>query len=189
MNTTTETTPRIFLTDYASYNNGTQFEFGHWVDLTDFSNEDELNDYIRDHFAECDEKSPLDEFGSIREEIMITDFEGFPREFYSESMSFEDLYLWINADEHAKRGAQFLFENGNYSKFSDCLEYGEDVCMYEYNRDSDIYDIFEMFYPEAEEQERANPYLTIDYDQFRRENFTEFEYEGETYLVDDNSIR
>ena len=36
MKTTTETQPK-FLTDYASYNNGTQFEFGHWVNLEDFS--------------------------------------------------------------------------------------------------------------------------------------------------------
>jgi hypothetical protein len=88
MNATATTTAKIFLTDYASYNNGTQFEFGHWVDLADFNDADELNDYIVNHFAECDETSPLD---SPREEIMITDFEGFPEEFYSESMSFEAL--------------------------------------------------------------------------------------------------
>jgi hypothetical protein len=41
--TTTGTAPQIFLTDYASYNNGTQFEFGHWVDLSEFSDADEFN--------------------------------------------------------------------------------------------------------------------------------------------------
>jgi len=93
---TTSTTPKIFLTDYASYNNGSQFEFGHWVDLTDFSDADELNDYIVNHFAECDKKSPLD---SPREETMITDFEGFPEEFYSESgCNFEKIFKYIELD-------------------------------------------------------------------------------------------
>ena len=48
---------KIFLTDYASYNNGTQFEFGHWVDLDQFDDADELNDYIEDHFEQADKKS------------------------------------------------------------------------------------------------------------------------------------
>lgn len=100
--TTTDTAPRIFLTDYASYNNGSQFEFGHWVDLTDFSDVEELMQYIRDHFKEADEQSPLD---SPREEIMITDFEGFPEQLYSEAMSdtdFEKIYKLL----------AFMEENG-----------------------------------------------------------------------------
>ena len=90
--------PRIFLTDYASYNNGTQFQFGHWVDLTDFADASELIAYITNHFKECDEKSPLD---SPREEIMITDFENFPKSLYSESMNksdFEEVYKYIEID-------------------------------------------------------------------------------------------
>ena len=58
---------KIFLTDYASYNNGTQFEFGHWVDLNKFDDVEELNDYIQEHFENADNESPLDDFGSTRE--------------------------------------------------------------------------------------------------------------------------
>ena len=90
--------PKIFLTDYASYNNGSQFQFGHWVDLTYFSDADELMEYITNHFEECDEKSPLD---SPREEIMITDFVNFPKYLYSESMNtedFEKVYKYIELD-------------------------------------------------------------------------------------------
>jgi len=84
------------LTDYASYNNGTQFEFGHWVELSQFSDADELQEYISNHFAECDKKSPLD---SPREETMITDFEGFPEEFYSESgCNWEKIFKYIEID-------------------------------------------------------------------------------------------
>lgn len=92
---------RIFLTDYASYNNGSQFEFGHWVDLADFDSADELNEYIQDHFNEADKKSPLP-CGTPREEVMITDFEGLPESLYSESnMNFEQLFnLFDYLDEN-----------------------------------------------------------------------------------------
>lgn len=89
---------RIFLTDYASYNNGTQFEFGHWVDLSQFDTADELGEYISNHFEEADRKSPLD---SPREEIMITDYEGFPEELYSESMSFDTLFEFFERAENS----------------------------------------------------------------------------------------
>ena len=64
----------IFLTDYASYNDGSQFEFGHWVKLNQFEDADELNAYISKHFKNADKKSPLG-FGSIREEIMISPYQ------------------------------------------------------------------------------------------------------------------
>ena len=85
---------KIFLTDYASYNNGTQFEFGHWVTLSDFSDAEDLKEYIKDHFREADLKSPLD---SPREEVMITDYENIPSFLYSESgMQFEIIYSLID---------------------------------------------------------------------------------------------
>ena len=82
---------RIFLTDYASYNNGSQFEFGHWVDLSVFDEADDVYEYIEAHLAEADRVSPLD---TPREEYMITDYEDFPEYFYSECMDFYDLFKW-----------------------------------------------------------------------------------------------
>jgi hypothetical protein len=41
---------KLFLTDYASYNEGSQFEFGHWVDLTEFSDSSDFLDYIKTTF-------------------------------------------------------------------------------------------------------------------------------------------
>lgn len=98
MTTNEVTTAKVFLTDYASYNNGSQFEFGHWVNLSDFSDASEFLEYVSNHFQECDSKSPLD---SPREEMMITDYEGFPAFLYSESMSESDLekiYKYIELD-------------------------------------------------------------------------------------------
>jgi antirestriction protein len=128
--TTTTTEARVFLTDYASYNNGTQFEFGHWVDLNQFGDAEELNDYIRNHFEECDKSSPLDNYDSIREEPMITDYEGFPKAFYSESMSFENLFEYFERAEQSHFDTEVIeafAEHGNYSiedidTFFDALE-------------------------------------------------------------------
>jgi antirestriction protein len=121
------TESKIFLTDYASYNNGTQFKFGHWVELNQFKDADELNEYINNHFQECDETSPLD---SPREEMMITDFEGFPEAFYSESMSFKRLFQYFERAENSGFDIEIIeaFASlGNYSledadSFFDALE-------------------------------------------------------------------
>lgn len=115
--TTTTDTAKIFLTDYASYNNGTQFEFGHWVDLSDFSDADELMQYISDHLAEADKISPLP-CGGVREEIMITDFEGFPKVFYSESMwenEFEKLFEYLSLDEYDRKLIEMYADATGYS--------------------------------------------------------------------------
>lgn len=127
MKNSENTSAKIFLTDYASYNNGSQFEFGHWVELSDFSDAEELNEYIVNHFAECDEESPLD---SPREEVMITDFEGFPEAFYSESMNFESLYNYFKRCESCYLDTEIIeaFASlGNYNvtdvdSFFDALE-------------------------------------------------------------------
>lgn len=173
-------TPQLFLTDYASYNNGTQFEFGHWVDLTNFSDADEFMEYIKNHFSEADEKSPLD---SPREEIMFTDYEGLPKQLYSECMSFteiEKLFEFINLEDYEKVKVAYLLNEGNDIGYA--LSNFEDVICYEYD-DKLKYHLFEEFYPDAEKAESSCPYLEINYDRFIDDNFTDFEYEGIDYLI------
>lgn len=125
---------KIFLTDYASYNEGTQFEFGHWVDLYGFTDASDLMEYIRDHFEECDKESPLD---SPREEIMITDFEGFPESLYSESMGEEDFEkLFALAEWMEREGLENLDnedENLLYIWNEYCSENGWDGEIYPYD--------------------------------------------------------
>lgn len=153
---------QIFLTDYASYNNGTQFKFGHWVDLEQFSDASELMDYIKNHFEECDEKSPLDEYGSKREEIMITDFEGFPKDWYHESMGesdFEKVYAYIeisndrlpdddDVDEWISLHNQYCQEKG----------YGDDEI---YENDEDFFQTF--FADRIDEAVRATQFGRYHY--------------------------
>ena len=151
---------RIFLTDYASYNNGSQFEFGHWVELEKFDTADELYKYIKNHFAEADKKSPLDKYGSQREEIMITDFEGFPNEIYSESMNFNHLYEYFERAEncgysneiikaYASLGVygldnidQFFqsLEESYCGEFSNDVEFADDYCeMHGLTKDHEVF--------------------------------------------------
>jgi len=141
---------KLFLTDYASYNNGTQFEFGHWVDLNDFSDASEFFEYIGKHFKDCDAKSPLDEFGSKREEIMFTDFEGFPRSLYGETMS----------EEEVQKIYAYTEEFEDYSG-SDWLQLHSEYCS-ENSIENDIFDFsdpeefFETFFSgRTEEAVRA----------------------------------
>lgn len=122
---------RIFLTDYASYNNGSQFEFGHWVDLYGFTDASDLMEYIEDHFAECDKESPLE---SPREEIMITDFEGFPESLYSESMGLTDFEkLFALAEWMENEGLE------NLDNYDDNLLYVWNEYCRENRIDSEIY--------------------------------------------------
>jgi hypothetical protein len=181
----TSDSPRLFLTDYASYNNGTQFQFGHWVDLDDFADEVEFSEYITKHLAECDKKSPLG-FGSIREEPMFTDFENFPRELYSESCSpsdLEALFTWINLEDDDKIKVEALMSVHGYD-MEYCLDH-LDNCHLTEETDNAKYELFEMFYPEAEQIENSNNYVSIDYDRFIRDNYTRVEIEGTTYLLED----
>ena len=172
----TETTPKIFLTDYGSYNEGTQFEFGHWVELSQFDSVEDYAKYEKKHFENADKKRPL--FGGIREEVMITDFEGFPREFYSESsMDFERLFNWINASSEEQ-----IIMDLKLQKFGDS-ESTEEIHFY--CGTTEDHELFEMYYPESDELTKNNPYLQIDYAGFVRDCFTAYTVGENTYYVED----
>ena len=177
--TDTETTPKIFLTDYGSYNEGSQFEFGHWVELSQFDSVEDYAEYEKKHFENADKKSPL--FGGIREETMITDFEGFPRAFYSESsMDFERLFEWLEMDENEKESLEVAMQY--FSTIEEAFEKREDLHFYQ----GEAWEIFDQFYPEVEEITNKNPYLKVDYDQFLKEGFTPYTTEaGNTYYIAD----
>jgi hypothetical protein len=115
---------------------------------------------------------------------MFTDYEGFPKQLYSESMGGEDierLFEFIALDEYDKPKAAYLIDNGE-----DFDNY-DNIYMREYDGSNRVkWDLFEEFYPEAEILENSNPYVEINYDAFIRDCFNEFEYDGTTYLVYSN---
>lgn len=173
-------TAKLFLTDYASYNDGSQFEFGHWVDLDQFSDAQEFSDYISNHFAMCDAKSPL--YSGKREETMFTDYEGFPAELYSESMSpseMENLFTYLNLDKYDLLQVNIYLEVTGYD-FEYCLEHFED--MFYFDKDN-AYDVMFELYPQLEEVSNMNiPGVIISEEDFTRD-FAECEVEGVTYCV------
>lgn len=182
---------KLFITDYASYNNGTQFQFGHWVDLADFNDADEFQQYVSDHLKQADEDSPL-LCETKREEPMYTDYEGFPESLYSESMcgkELKELFEYIALDKHQQHAYEYATTDLGYCHDTAIINV-DDICFWAVgnNKRQTIYHIFEELYPEAEKAEQSNPYLTIDYDQFERECLNEFTaIDGTEYLVLNNN--
>jgi hypothetical protein len=179
---------KLFVTDYASYNNGDQFAFGHWVYLSNFSSVESFKEYTTDYLSKADQKHPLS-CGSKREEPMYTDYEGFPESLYSESMSDTDLgklFEYLELNETQKRGYQYLAVDKGYDH-SDAIRDADDVVMYEIcakGKQHLVWTIFEEMYPDAEKAEQSNQYLSIDYDKFEREQLDSFTDEsGYDYLV------
>jgi antirestriction protein len=83
MNTQNTTTARLYVGTYAKYNNGSIG--GEWVDLEDFADATEFYDYC--HKLHSDEEDP---------EFMFQDFEGFPKDLYSECGNVEAIYEYLD---------------------------------------------------------------------------------------------
>jgi len=118
----------LFITDYASYNEGTQFEFGKWWSLDDYLDAEDFKDAVQEYFKEADEKRPLDEYGSKREELMITDIElnqdqlseGIG-DLYQESYSdkyIEELYTLLEMADKTQYDIDFLIEVKSHFGYS-----------------------------------------------------------------------
>lgn len=133
--------PKLFLTDYASYNEGTQFEFGHWVDLTDFTDAEEFFDYIREHFEKCDNESTLP-CGTPREEIMFTDYAFFPALLYGESLSTEEVQKIYDYIE--------IFKDYDIDDPESLIELWNEYCSECKNGEDEVYenddDFFETYF-------------------------------------------
>ena len=170
--TTVNNSAKIFLTDYASYNNGTQFEFGHWLSLDQFGDPKELNNYITKHFKKADKKSPLDQYGSTREETMITDFEGFPKSLYTECMNFDSLFKYFDRAQNCGLEIEVVeafADLGNYKlkdtdEFFDALE---ESYSGQYNSDEDFAE--DMHEQTGEEVKNSWPHNCIDWTRAARE--------------------
>jgi len=78
-----ENEPKLYVGTYSAYNNGSLK--GKWVDLTDFSDSSEFYEYCAK--LHCTEEDP---------EFMFQDYEGFPRNLYSECGGVDDIYDYIN---------------------------------------------------------------------------------------------
>lgn len=79
-------TPRIYVGTYAKYNSGSIA--GAWLDLEDYADKESFLEACKE--LHKDESDP---------ELMFQDYEGFPRELYSESYVSDDLFAWLDLDD------------------------------------------------------------------------------------------
>jgi antirestriction protein len=99
MQTTTTTTPRVYVGTYAKYNNGSIK--GEWLDLEDYSDRESLLEACAKVHA--DESDP---------EFMFQDWEGVPKAFSSESSLSDTLFEWLALDER---------ERAAFGVYADCI--------------------------------------------------------------------
>jgi len=101
---TTTTSPKLYVGTFAKYTNGSIK--GAWLELEGHDKESFLEACRELH---SDESDP---------ELMFQDFEGFPREFYSESSVSEALFEFANLDDNDKE----LLE-----AYADAFSFGVDL--------------------------------------------------------------
>ena len=80
---------KVYVSTYAKYNNGNLN--GAWVDLEEFNDKQAFLEFIQD--LHKDESDP---------EFMYQDFEGFPKDFYSESDIDERIFEYCKLDDDEK---------------------------------------------------------------------------------------
>jgi antirestriction protein len=119
MNTTTETTPRIYVGTYEKYNNGSIK--GAWLDLEGLD---------KDSFYDACKELHKDEADP---EYMFQDFEGFPRRFYGESSLEDGLWAWLELDEEERE----LLEVASEAVDSEDIDDAREKFMGKYDSEKD----------------------------------------------------
>jgi len=101
---------------------------------------------------------------------MFTDYEGFPKELYSESCSpgdLEELFNYLNLDDEDNILYQIACAEHGADYGKDYIEGGKHEGQLQYfPGDMEVWEIFDEMYPEVDQVEQSNPYLKVDYDSF-----------------------
>ena len=130
--TGSDTNAQIYVSDYATYNEGRLT--GRWMSL-DGKSVEEIREEVSQILKE-NEKANKGQW--ICEEHMIQDYEGFPREFYSECMIFDEqleiLIQYLELEDYERERFDACLENGY--DLEEALKSYEDVAIYE---DADEY--------------------------------------------------
>jgi len=117
--------PAVYVGTYSKYNSGSIK--GKWLNLEDYaSKEDFLKAAAALHKDEPDA------------ELMFQDFEGFPRQYYSESSLSDELWDWLDLDEDDRELLAVYSDERisatNYQQFG--FELGDDKATIEQARDA-----------------------------------------------------
>ena len=109
--------PRIYVASLTDYNNGKLV--GEYFEFKNYYDEDDLLDGITEYLEGLTEE--FDD-GEIREEFAIHDYEGFPREYYSEYMGLEDfkqIYDFIRISEEIDLPMDIVMERASDTGYED----------------------------------------------------------------------
>lgn len=165
-----EDAPALYVGTYAKYNAGSLC--GMWVNLASFDSFSEFQNFC---FAiHCDEDYP---------ELMFQDFQGFPREFYSECGFNEKAFdkikeIALLTESYGKQAVEDFFEHFviedlcNFEEFY-CGEYDSEISFAE----SLAQEVF------SEEQRESTMFQYFDYEAFARDLFFSDYYCGSNGFV------
>lgn len=149
--TTTTDTPQIWVCSIRDYVNG--HNVGEWLDLSDYSSEEEVLEAIQVLLKGWDEELGIDPMDVPREEWTIHDYEGFPERFYSESMSFGPVLKWLreteDMDDDRKEAYELFLDN--YSGSNTNVEKFEEAYQGKWESEEEYAeDLFKSCYKEPE---------------------------------------
>lgn len=161
-------TIQVYVGTYAKYNNGSIG--GAWVDLETFNNEEDYTAHITE--LHKDEEDP---------EFMIQDFEGFPREFYSESGLDSRIWEWLELDDNDRERLEAFLDC-----FGDCagdiFEAAENAYYGQSDSDLDFaYEYIDSTGMLAAVPESIKGYF--DYDKFSRDLMQDFSSSNGHYFT------
>jgi antirestriction protein len=155
-------TPRLFVTTYSAYNEGKQFEHGDWVEPAFFDSYEDFCDHCEAMYAH--EHQP---------EFMVTDFEEFPREWYSESgLPSEGVWGmlkgWAESDQQEAIEAFLAVTSNNYSDWDELEDAFNEAYAGEHTSDYNFaYDLVEQLGELDNMPEHLQHYF--DYDKYARD--------------------
>ena len=148
--------PSVYVGTYGKYNDGSLR--GLWIDLSSFNDYDEFINFCKAIHA--DEEDP---------ELMAQDFEGFPREWYTEGFMSEDDFdnILEYSDMCDKHGNDAV---DDYMEFNDSLDNFEEAYCGEWDSEEDFarHIVEECYNLEKMMGSLANYF---DYEAFARELF------------------
>jgi hypothetical protein len=124
------------------------YDEGKWIDLSDFSDGDDVMSYIYDWMSELNK-----ELGGNREEYMIADYEGFGRDMYDEYMGQNEFDEILEAYEKYKDSdfpseviSSFKNDSGNRnSSLADIIDQMDNSYLGQFDNYYDLgYDMVEQ---------------------------------------------
>lgn len=170
---------QIYVSDYASYNEGSLI--GEWIDLTQFTEASEFGDYVSKMFKKFDKTNPLD-FNYPREEPMYQDYEGFPRELYSEGCFDDRIIEYVNLPDHERDSVDIILgayclSDFNYTTLRELLD-NSTIC----DRSDSEQLLSELGYCE-DIPDHIQPY--INWDSMAEDKFQDWQEFGDHYVLVD----